>query len=155
MWTNKKVMQFALFFLYSLINSRLQLTAWCSAKHADLKAKPCIYYLLPSNCGPIPEILWDSIPHLKNWDNNPYTSKGCLTFLEDILHTKGLIYSKCSIKMLAFSAELKLSDRKAFNKGTLWIHWHLPWIFSAFAWLSELVVSYGVSLQILFWFKWF
>ena len=55
-----RVMQLALLFfsLHSLINSRAQLAACCSAKHTDLRAKPVsLIHLLPRHCEPIPEIL--------------------------------------------------------------------------------------------------
>lgn len=54
MWADEKVPQFAHFFLSIVSENGVQLAAWCSAKHTDLRANPCIHHLLPCNCGPIP-----------------------------------------------------------------------------------------------------
>lgn len=45
------------FFLSTVSENRVQLAAWCSAKHTNLRAKPCIHRLLLCNCGAIPGTL--------------------------------------------------------------------------------------------------
>lgn len=99
MWANEKVTQFAHFFFSIVSENRVQLAAWCSAKHNDLRAKPCIYHLLPVIVGQFLG-LSDSpfLTYKMEVTIPPPLNLGCLQLLYDI-NTKGLTYSTCSINV--------------------------------------------------------